>query len=100
MIVLIGDFWLSLKLGQILKLKNEKIWERIAYYDMFGDYQEIKEGLRWINKEKICENDICLLMLPEYSCNYEKEYGYAYRTEMKKKYLNKAELEHLLDIID
>lgn len=99
-LILIGDFWLSYRLGQALKARNEQIWKKIAYYDIFGEYQERKEGLRWIDKGKICEGDICLLMLPEYTSIYEEENGYAYRSKVKKKYLNQAELDHLLDIVD
>ncbi len=99
-LILTGDFWLSLKLGQALEAEHRQMQERIVYYDMFGEYQERKEGLGWIDKRKISEGDICLLMLPEYSCNYEEEYGYGYRSEMKKKYLKQAELDQLLDIAD
>lgn len=102
MVILAGDFLLCRRLGQVLQTRNEKAGERIAYFDILGEYQGMKKGLRCIQKAKIREDAVCLLLLPDYSSCLAETCGqyYPYRIEIKKKYLNQAILKQLLDITD
>ncbi len=100
-IVLAGDYWLCLKLKQMLKVRCEKLYERIVFYDVLEEYENQKEGLKRIVKNEICINDICLLLIPSYVGYYDnKEQNHSYRETVRRKYLL-AILEVIsVDVVD
>lgn len=100
-LILMGDFWLCLKLGQILSMSDERMRARICYYDVLNVHREKREELRWISKEEVSANDTCLLLLPGYYGRYaDVEESRQYRDSVKEKYLQTASRYSVANVID
>ena len=100
-IVLIGDFWLSLKLGKMLEKNHENVCEQIVYCDVLKEHIEKPEGLTWVSREEIRVDDVCLLMLPGYVGRFTDAEGkYTYRESVKRNYLLAALRINSVEILD
>lgn len=79
-LVLVGDPWLSWKLGQILKSLDENALEKIVCCDILGrgSCNEDKKRFTQISVEEVSEKDNCLIILPEqYACyDFERQQSY------------------------
>lgn len=90
-VVMFGDFYLCLKVKQILGEKI-KAQYKIVYCDILNEYkgQKIEQNLKEIKKEEIKETDICLLLRPEYyDCYYKRgNFKEIYRDRRQNEYLD------------
>lgn len=100
-IVLVGDFWLCLKLGRILEGYNDKMCGRIIYCDVLEEHHEKKEGLKWAARDEICTDDIWLLLIPGYIGYYDDAAeNHSHRETVKRNYLLAARRIQPVDILD
>lgn len=106
-LVLIGDFWLCLKLSKVIEEQNNLIKGQVVYLDVLEEHKEKKAGMIWVCKDELPKECICLMLLPEYVGCVDREFadknyinGYPYRISLKAKYLQKAIEANIQDVID
>lgn len=101
-LMLIGDYWLCLKLQHTLKIKFADILGRIGYCDVLNKYKDAKKELLYVNPQWICENDICLLLLSGYIGCFDDTDNHSYRETVKKQYLERIQKDNIgmIHIID
>lgn len=87
-IVIIGDYWLFLKLIQSVEARNINMYNKMRYFDVLGEHKEKRGKNLFVNGEEVSEEDICFLLLPGYiGCVDEVMENRNYWDTMKEKYL-------------
>lgn len=100
-IVLIGDFWLCMKLLRSLEIYDENMKEMVKYCDVLEEHKEERGRMLWIGEREVSVCDICLLLIPEYAgCADDDTKSDSYRKIVKQKYLKKAEKYNVYNVFD
>lgn len=101
-IVLIGDFWLCLKLCRSLEMLDKNMKGMIGYCDVLEEHEDKQGRMTWIGEDEVSVSDICLLLIPEYAGCFDIKNGSkdSYHKIIKQTYLKKAEKYNLYNIQD
>ncbi len=101
-IVLIGDFWLCLKLCRSLEMLDESIKGMAGYCDVLEEHEEERGRMLWIGENEVSVSDVCLLLIPEYvGCTAEDDAaGDSYRKIVKQMYIKQAEKYNVYNVSD
>ena len=85
-LIFVGDERLCFMIKCLL---NDKIIpeDKLVFCDIFEEYTSSKKKMSRIGNEEIQNNDICLLVLPEYNgCMVNEKTGITYRKKLENKY--------------
>lgn len=101
-IVLIGDFWLCLKLCRSLEMLDKNMKGMIGYCDVLEEHEDKQGRITWIDEDEVSVSDICLLLIPEFAGCFDIKNGSkdSYHKIIKQTYLKKAEKYNLFNVQD
>lgn len=98
-LVLLGDIWLCLKLNQTLKAKNKALYNKAVYADILR-VQSVATKLVQIDEDGIVDQDLCVLLIPEFYGNKDDPQKVKRITEQRERYLNELKKLNVTNVFE
>lgn len=94
-LILTGDIWLCQKLRMTMGAIDQ---DKVVYIDILNEFEGKKAEIKKIDKREVHENDLCLILLPEYYGNHDDSEKNTMVANRHRGYLSKINQLHISNV--